>query len=206
MAGVPGGLGPPVDLRTRSSSTCRQARSARNLTSGFQNAETKGTAFAGAFPDVTEFKLVFEPKTGSFVMSGEFFTRMMTSSYKFRPVNAWTPPETAWFYQKFLVASSITFSSEDGRPTLVSNAEMLEFNSVDSFERVPSSQAAGDPGDPLYQGRLSSSSGVNAPPPYGLPYPFFSGFYLEKPMWEISGANFRFFGQNWIRLIKVSGP
>ena len=29
---------------------------------------------------------------------------------------------------------------------------------------------------------------------------------LTWPMWEISGSQFRFFGQNWIRLIKVSGP
>ena len=29
---------------------------------------------------------------------------------------------------------------------------------------------------------------------------------LTWPMWQISGSQFRFFGQNWIRLIKESGP
>lgn len=33
-----------------------------------------------------------------------------------------------------------------------------------------------------------------------------AGAVRRWPVWEISGAYFRFFGQNWIRLIKVSGP
>lgn len=102
-----------------------------------------------------------------------------------------------------------------GFPLMVPLTQLLYVNSTIRFDPstgVPIDIVGTEVGG---RNRMSANDGFGTSTTYsplgpevinGKSFGPWTAAELTWPMWEISGANFRFFGQNWIRLIKVSGP
>lgn len=175
------------------------------------NKHVSGNPPGDRRPELSSFSLQISSKglsvdgsANSYLkISATFWTRIDT--YSARRASIGGVDRMTWAYQRYTVGGTLEFSPTDGRPIRVVNDEASGLTMVDSLPfNVPMENQ--DPGAPLYPGQRVWSGALSATPPYGHPKGPIASVGSAWPMWEISGANFRFFGQNWIRLIKVSGP
>lgn len=195
MGGVPGGGIGDTEWGAVSVSTSETSKASDTVRTDWESYVLK--SLGRFYPKRVMFDVQARSDKDSLYLKGSLLFRGFVYDSVVEGYNEYGGAYGVWLYQELSLEGEISFNKATGVPTgITGGSSAVLTNYAEQFGGFMNMRTSYGT-QPSYApnklfGMWVPQGGVHA--------------NVRWPMWQISGSQFRFFGQNWIRLTKVSGP